>query len=114
MKSYIATYTVTFSANIKDDISADITQEERLELIRKQAEELYQNDLFGLDLEEHKTEIYEFRQDENGNALNYENGRYVNRDGNYGYNTHFGGLYVCYTCGHLCECEEEKESEVGE
>jgi hypothetical protein len=23
-----------------------------------------------------------------------------------GYFTHFAGLYVCYTCGHLCECEE--------
>lgn len=27
----------------------------------------------------------------------------------YGYNTHFGGLYVCYTCGHLCECGEGEE-----
>ena len=24
-----------------------------------------------------------------------------------GYHTHFGGLYVCYTCGHLCECGED-------
>jgi len=23
----------------------------------------------------------------------------------YGYHTHFTGAYVCYTCGHLCECE---------
>ena len=22
----------------------------------------------------------------------------------YGYRTHFTGAYVCYTCGHLCEC----------
>jgi hypothetical protein len=25
----------------------------------------------------------------------------------YGYHTHMGGLYVCFTCGHLCECGEE-------
>lgn len=25
----------------------------------------------------------------------------------YGYSTRLGGLYVCYTCGHLCECGEE-------
>jgi len=24
----------------------------------------------------------------------------------YGYHTHMGELYVCFTCGHLCECEE--------
>ena len=24
----------------------------------------------------------------------------------YGYLTPFGKQYVCYTCGHLCECEE--------
>ena len=23
----------------------------------------------------------------------------------YGYHTHFSGAYVCYTCGHLCECK---------
>jgi hypothetical protein len=27
----------------------------------------------------------------------------------YGYHTQLGGLYVCYTCGHLCECGEEGE-----
>jgi hypothetical protein len=26
----------------------------------------------------------------------------------YGYQTHFSGAYVCYTCGHLCECGEEE------
>jgi len=25
----------------------------------------------------------------------------------YGYRAHFTGAYVCYTCGHLCECGEE-------
>lgn len=23
--------------------------------------------------------------------------------GRYGYNTGWGGIYVCYTCGHLCD-----------
>jgi hypothetical protein len=34
---------------------------------------------------------------------------YLEIDGvrRYGYHTHLGGLYVCYTCGHLCECGEE-------
>jgi len=27
----------------------------------------------------------------------------------YGYSTLWGGLYVCYTCGHLCDCGEEGE-----
>jgi len=27
----------------------------------------------------------------------------------YGYNTRFGGYYVCFTDGHLCECGEEVE-----
>ncbi len=26
-----------------------------------------------------------------------------------GYTTHFTGAYVCFTCGHLCECGEEGE-----
>lgn len=25
----------------------------------------------------------------------------------YGYRAHFTGVYVCYTCGHLCECAED-------
>jgi hypothetical protein len=25
----------------------------------------------------------------------------------YGYRTHFTGSYVCYSCGHLCDCGEE-------
>ena len=27
----------------------------------------------------------------------------------YGYATQLSGLYVCYTCGHLCECGEVDE-----
>lgn len=26
-----------------------------------------------------------------------------------GYWTWFGGLYVCLTCGHLCECGDDNE-----
>lgn len=35
---------------------------------------------------------------------------YLEIDGvrRYGYHTHFSGAYVCYTCGHLCECGEEE------
>jgi len=47
-----------------------------------------------------------------GAKLDDEGRYYVERDPGvyaYGYRTHFGGLYVCYTCGHLCECGEEVE-----
>ena len=27
----------------------------------------------------------------------------------YGYRTHLTGSYVCYTCGHLCDCGEDSE-----
>lgn len=41
-----------------------------------------------------------------------DDGRYylMNSKGEkvYGYQTHFSGAYVCYTCGHLCECGEEE------
>lgn len=40
-------------------------------------------------------------------------GRYYvqDREGyrTYGYSTGWGGIYVCYTCGHLCECGEGDE-----
>lgn len=26
-----------------------------------------------------------------------------------GYYTHFSGMYVCYTCGHLCDCGDSDE-----
>jgi len=26
----------------------------------------------------------------------------------YGYRAHFGGAYVCYTCGHLCDCGDDE------
>jgi hypothetical protein len=26
----------------------------------------------------------------------------------YGYSAHFSGAYICYTCGHLCECGDEE------
>jgi hypothetical protein len=40
-------------------------------------------------------------------------GRYYvqDREGyrTYGYWTQWGGAYVCYTCGHLCDCGEGEE-----
>ena len=103
MKKYIATYTVTYTAEFDDQENAmgfDPIEH---------AEQLYED--FEIDLDEHETKVEEIREDENGAWLTKdENGRYVNKDGNYGYNTHFGGLYVCYTCGHLCECEEAEEA----
>lgn len=35
------------------------------------------------------------------------NGRLRDTMGAYGYTAHFTGAYVCYTCGHMCECGEE-------
>jgi hypothetical protein len=45
----------------------------------------------------------------NAEPLSYDlTGFYlVDSLGRYGYNAHFSGAYVCYTCGHLCECGEE-------
>jgi len=37
-----------------------------------------------------------------------ENGRYyakkIGQERKYGYHTQLGALYVCFTCGHLCDC----------
>jgi hypothetical protein len=46
-----------------------------------------------------------------GAKLDPDEGRYyVEREGKrqYGYRTHFAGMWVCYTDGHLCECGEEE------
>ena len=46
-----------------------------------------------------------------GATLQDEEGRYYakrERGRAYGYSTHFTGAYVCYTCGHLCDCGEEE------
>ena len=41
----------------------------------------------------------------NGETLTLNrDGRYVDRLGQYGYTTHFGGAWICYTDGHLCDC----------
>jgi len=40
-------------------------------------------------------------------AVMDDSGRYfVTRNGvaQFGYFTHFSGMWVCYTCGHLCDC----------
>ena len=42
-------------------------------------------------------------------SINLDNGKLWDSLGRYGYYSHFGGLYVCYTCGHLCECYETEE-----
>lgn len=46
------------------------------------------------------------RQDSNGRyyRLKPDGDRNVRT---YGYHAHFTGGYVCYTCGVLCDCEEE-------
>jgi hypothetical protein len=51
-----------------------------------------------------------------GATLQDSNGRYYRLFPNgdkgiptYGYRAHMSGAYVCYTCGHLCECEGEGE-----
>lgn len=43
------------------------------------------------------------QQDESGRWYAKEMGK----PRKYGYHTHMGQLYVCFTCGHLCECEGE-------
>jgi hypothetical protein len=48
-----------------------------------------------------------------GATLLDDSGRYYAKHSKghrvYGYNTAWGCGYVCYTCGHLCECEGEGE-----
>ena len=34
------------------------------------------------------------------------NGLWVNGEGDSGYHARFTGAWVCYGCGHLCECGE--------
>ena len=50
------------------------------------------------------------REREIAGAKQDMHGRYYVQDSegyrNYGYRTHFSGLYVCYTDGHYCECGE--------
>jgi hypothetical protein len=45
-----------------------------------------------------------------GATLIDDNGRFyaLERDGKrvYGYSAWMSGAYVCYTCGHLCDCGE--------
>jgi hypothetical protein len=33
-------------------------------------------------------------------------GLWVNGEGDSGYRAHFTGAWICYKCGHLCECGE--------
>ena len=45
-----------------------------------------------------------------------EQGRYYRREKDgakvFGYHTWLGGLWVCYTCGHLCDCYEMSEEDI--
>jgi hypothetical protein len=45
-----------------------------------------------------------------GATLLDDEGRYYKRGDKgeiyHGYFAHFGGAWICYTCGHLCECGE--------
>ena len=36
-----------------------------------------------------------------------ESGLFIDSLGRFGYTVRMSGAYVCYTCGHLCECSEE-------
>lgn len=41
-----------------------------------------------------------------------DQGRYYKVEGEgkrYGFNAHFTGAFVCYTCGVLCDCWQEEE-----
>jgi hypothetical protein len=41
----------------------------------------------------------------NGQILHQSsNGLWVNSEGDSGYRAHFTGAWICYYCGHLCEC----------
>jgi hypothetical protein len=43
-------------------------------------------------------------QEDDGRWYAYSEGFHGER--RYGYYTHLTTAWVCYTCGHLCECEE--------
>jgi hypothetical protein len=46
-----------------------------------------------------------------GARLDDEGRYYVEREGglrSYGYRTHFAGMWVCYTDGHYCACNESE------
>ena len=47
----------------------------------------------------------------NGECLAYDHTgeRLVDELGRYGYSTQWVGNYVCYTCGHVCDCGEWEE-----
>lgn len=47
----------------------------------------------------------------NAERLGYaEDGvRLIDSLGRFGYSAHFGGGWICYTCGALCDCNEGEE-----
>jgi hypothetical protein len=48
---------------------------------------------------------------QNGENLTYLDslGIWVDSAGERGYKTFYTGAYVCYSCGHLCECGWEDQ-----
>jgi len=62
--------------------------------------QILDSDYSGGDLAEYVTAA-------NGETLAPDHdGRLRDTLGRYGYSAHFTGAYVCYTCGHMCECGE--------
>ena len=47
----------------------------------------------------------------NGEILTYLDSLdiWVDNAGERGYKTYYTGVYVCYSCGHLCECGWESQ-----
>jgi len=62
----------------------------------------------------------DFRRDYERELVTAANGEIVAPDldgrlrdtlGRYGYTAHFTGAYVCYTCGHMCECGDSVDTD---
>lgn len=50
--------------------------------------------------------VFTYAKTINGHLLHLiSNGLWVDSEGSSGYHTRLTGAWVCYKCGHLCECE---------
>lgn len=51
-------------------------------------------------------------REQDGATLQDSSGRYYWQDISgkryFGYNAHMSGAWVCYTCGHLCDCGDDE------
>ena len=73
-------------------------QGERVKKMNSSAEYLEELELYHYDLEKIAT---------NGERVTLgDDERYTDSSGRFGYCAHFGGGWICYTCGLLCECGE--------